>query len=473
MPFLTTALVAGGIAAAGGLGSAAIGAHAAGEASKTQSNAALTAAQLEHDSSQQALNFQKQQYATSQSEFAPWLQSGQSALANLNYLLGIGPNSATTPSTAPGSTPASPGPAAAAMPAGPPARPAPGVQAGPSDLSTQPGVLHPGVPGGANPGQLQYFNATPTTGRPTAGVQAGLGDLATQPGALRPGVPGGAAPSRLQALNAAPAGYGGQSFQGLTTSGDPNVSPNQQTTAQWKAQGIPFQNITTPDGRTVAVRTDQPGPQASVAPPTGIQPSSASLVNPDLGAYGSLSKGWDQTFQAPTDVTEKNDPGYQFRIQQATNALQNSAAARGGLLTGGTARDLNDYVQNQASGEYGNVYNRALNTYGTNYNTFEANQTNQYNRLASLAGLGQQTASQLSMAGQNFANSASTNLLNSAAQQGQQLNNAAAATASGYVGGANAYGGALSGMTGNFSNLASLYALLNQGGGANPMTGGA
>src|SRR5689334_9414315 len=39
-----------------------------------------------------------------------------------------------------------------------------------------------------------------------------------------------------------------------------------------------------------------------------------------------------QSFQAPTGVDMSNDPGYQFRLQQGEEALQNSAAARGGLL---------------------------------------------------------------------------------------------------------------------------------------------
>ena len=41
------------------------------------------------------------------------------------------------------------------------------------------------------------------------------------------------------------------------------------------------------------------------------------LVNPALGGRGSLMQGWNKEFVAPTDVTQQNDPGYQFRLNEA------------------------------------------------------------------------------------------------------------------------------------------------------------
>jgi hypothetical protein len=139
--------------------------------------------------------------------------------------------------------------------------------------------------------------------------------------------------------------YAGQNFNSLVNSGDPNISPNQQTTQQWKAQGIPFQNITTADGRQVAVRTS-PSTTSAGAAPAAAPAASGSTVNPSLGAYGSLSQ-----FQAPTAATEQNDPGFQFRLQQGQQALERSAAAKGGLLTGGTAQAEQQFGQDYASNE--------------------------------------------------------------------------------------------------------------------------
>lgn len=47
-------------------------------------------------------------------------------------------------------------------------------------------------------------------------------------------------------------------------------------------------------------------------------------------------------------------PGYQFRLQQGTNALDRSAAARGLSLSGAQQKALSDYGQNAGSAEYGN-----------------------------------------------------------------------------------------------------------------------
>lgn len=72
-------------------------------------------------------------------------------------------------------------------------------------------------------------------------------------------------------------------------------------------------------------------------------------------------------FNAPTLTDAMNEPGYQFRLQSGEDALQNSAAAKGILRTGGTLKDLINYGQNFASQEYNNVYNRALQGFQANY----------------------------------------------------------------------------------------------------------
>jgi hypothetical protein len=168
---------------------------------------------------------------------------------------------------------------------------------------------------------------------------------------------------------------------------------------------------------------------------------------------GSLTKPYSGTFTAPTGLTMQNDPGYQARLKLGTDAIQRSAAARGGVVTGGTAKALDTYAQDYASNEYGNVYNRALTDYTTKYNAYNTDQANQYNRLAALSGVGQTTANQLSTMGQNASNNVTNNLLGTASNVGQQINNAGAATASGYVGAGNAWSGGLNGATGNLQNL--------------------
>lgn len=130
-----------------------------------------------------------------------------------------------------------------------------------------------------------------------------------------------------------------------------------------------------------------------------------------INALGKLGTG----FTGQVDLSQ--DPGYAFRMSEGMKALERSAAARGGLLSGGTLKATQRFGQDLASQEYQNAYNRALA---------------QYNTTAALAGVGQTSANTLTGA---------------AGQLGQGLSesaqSAAAARASGYVGGANALTSAL------------------------------
>jgi hypothetical protein len=192
-----------------------------------------------------------------------------------------------------------------------------------------------------------------------------------------------------------------------------------------------------------------------------------------VGTLGSLTNTpgqglltpWTQQFQAPTAEQAAQTPGYQFQLQQGENALQNSAAAQGNLLSGGTGEALEQYGQGLASENYQQVYNNALTQYQQSYNQFENNQANEYNRLAGLAGTGQTAAGQLGQTGQAAASNIGNISLGTAAQQGQSLQNAGAATASGYASLGNLLGGGVS--TG--ANALSENALLSQllGGGTN------
>lgn len=78
-----------------------------------------------------------------------------------------------------------------------------------------------------------------------------------------------------------------------------------------------------------------------------------------------------------TLATLADDPGYQFRLEQGQNTLENSAAARGNLLSGATLKDLTGYAQGMASQEGQAAYSRDMNAYN-----------NQQNQLANLMQMG-------------------------------------------------------------------------------------
>lgn len=87
------------------------------------------------------------------------------------------------------------------------------------------------------------------------------------------------------------------------------------------------------------------------------------------------------------------DPGYAFRMAEGMKALERSAAARGGLLSGNMLKGIQRYGQNLASDEYTNAFNR-----------YQTERNAQLAPLQSLAGLGQTTAQQIGAAGVGFAN---------------------------------------------------------------------
>lgn len=180
------------------------------------------------------------------------------------------------------------------------------------------------------------------------------------------------------------------------------------------------------------------------------------LLNLSSQGKGALAP-WTQQFQAPTAAEAEQFPGYQFQLQQGEKALQNSAAAQGNLLSGATQKGLQNYAQNSAQTDYQNVYNNALQQYQQSYNQFQQSQSNTFNRLASVAGLGQTTAGQLGQQGQEAATNTGNILFAGANGQGQALQNAGAATASGY----NAFGNAASGIGSSLNNTVALASLLN------------
>jgi len=127
----------------------------------------------------------------------------------------------------------------------------------------------------------------------------------------------------------------------------------------------------------------------------------SGLQTPGTFNYNTLADAKTFTpteFQAPTGATEQNDPGYQFRLQQGEKALQASAAARGNLLTGDTAKAIQGYGQDYASNEFQNLWNRALTqnqtqnatnlgAFQTNEATRQAVQGTQYGQAANAYGL--------------------------------------------------------------------------------------
>lgn len=144
------------------------------------------------------------------------------------------------------------------------------------------------------------------------------------------------------------------------------------------------------------------------------------------------------------------DPGYAFRLSEGQKALERSAAARGGLLSGATGKALARFGQEMGSQEYTNAFNR-----------YQAERQARLNPLQSLTGMGQTTAQQIGQAG-----------MQTAQNMGQTQMAGAAARASGYVGGANALNQGLSTYMNYSQGQNLLNALRSPGGFQTPGYGG-
>lgn len=156
-----------------------------------------------------------------------------------------------------------------------------------------------------------------------------------------------------------------------------------------------WDDITGKNSRDAAINAQRDGANAAINLQREMYQQGREDMQPWRQAgQDALGQMNDQRFNQQFDMNSfQKDPGYQFRMDEGMKALQASAAARGGLASGRTLKDLTRFGQDVASQEYGNAYNR-----------FYDQQDRSYNRLAGLAGVGQTTSGQLMQSGQNMAN---------------------------------------------------------------------
>jgi hypothetical protein len=161
--------------------------------------------------------------------------------------------------------------------------------------------------------------------------------------------------------------------------------------------------------------------------------------------YMGLSKGAGGKYAKDFSMADfQQDPGYAFRMSEGLKALDRTAAARGGMLSGAALRGATRYGQDMASQEYTNAFNR-----------YQTNRANQLNPLQSLMGASQTATNAMGQAGQNYATNA-----------GNAYMNAGNARASGYVGSANAWSNALGGATNYLTQNQMMNQMFPQGGNA-------
>lgn len=108
------------------------------------------------------------------------------------------------------------------------------------------------------------------------------------------------------------------------------------------------------------------------------QKNQQPFIQAGQGAVGQISDDINNQKGFATPFSFQADPGYQFNLQQGQQAINNSSAAKGGVLNGGTLKALSQYTSGLADTTYNSAYNRYL----------EGSQ-NSFNQLNSLAQLGE------------------------------------------------------------------------------------
>lgn len=168
------------------------------------------------------------------------------------------------------------------------------------------------------------------------------------------------------------------------------------------------------------------------------------LLSPYLQAGGQglsqlaafMAPGGAGTKQFDASMMESQDPGYQFRLQQAQQALDRSAAARGSVLGGAQGKALDRYSQDYASNEYQNAWSRYMQ-----------GQQQQFGMLQSLANYGANATGQAVGAAGNLGAGMSGNIMGGAGQIGQNIYGGAGLTSGNLMTG----GGRIAA---NYANLA-------------------
>jgi hypothetical protein len=222
---------------------------------------------------------------------------------------------------------------------------------------------------------------------------------------------------------AAVAGIGSSIAGGVMQGNAAQDAASAQQKAAQQAQALELQN----QQAGVNFQTGEwTGQQAAEQPYQQLGQTSAN-------AYANLL---NNPFTPPTLQQAEQTPGYQFNLQQGTQAINENAAATGNLNSGNTGVALEKFGQGLAQNTYQQAYSNALQAYNTNLGAASTG-----------VNYGLNSTGQLGQFGQATANNLSNLYLTGGQQQASQLNNAAAAKAAGDIGSANAYANMFNGIT--------------------------
>lgn len=202
---------------------------------------------------------------------------------------------------------------------------------------------------------------------------------------------------------------------------------------------------------------------------TGVGTANAALdaaygLGPGGTGVGTANAGFTGALPPFDPSSLQSTPGYQFQYQQGEQALLDAQSATGGVKGGNTLKALTTYGQGEANTEYQQALQNYMQQQTQQFNqeniVGQENETNavnsvqqNFNNLQTIAGSGQNAASNLGALGAQTATSIGNNITQAGTAQ-------AAAT----IAGTNAAGSAVSGIGNNLSSDFLLSQLLGNGG---------
>jgi hypothetical protein len=223
---------------------------------------------------------------------------------------------------------------------------------------------------------------------------------------------------------------GGAIVGGLIQGNAAESAAQTQANAAMNAQQISQNEFNTITGQEKPFMQGGYGAMSALEYGLGTGPNTSTAKGGTGLGYGSL------TTPFTTDNWKQLSPMYNFDVQQGRQGVLNQDASQQGSLSGSAAKDLINYNQGAANQSFGQAFNQ-----------YQTQQGNIFNRLSTIATLGQNAAANTGYQGTALAG-----------QQATAAQNIGTSLAGGTVGAANAYSGALS----------SAMPWLQSGGGGNP-----
>lgn len=165
----------------------------------------------------------------------------------------------------------------------------------------------------------------------------------------------------------------------------------------------------------------------------GLDAAVAARMAQQQPTGGQQPEGFGSLLQTFGTEQFEADPGYAFRKAEGEKAMQRALAAQGKSLGGEYGKALTGYGQDLASQEYGRSFDR-----------YRAGQSDIFNRLMGVTGIGTGQQAQLQQAGQTMAGNIGDTVTSLAQQQAAAQDAARARRSSLFSSGMQAGGAAMS-----------------------------